>query len=48
MRSHYWPEHRGMGAIYRVVQRLDGFVAAKAAYTGGELTTPSMTFEVND
>ena len=40
-----WPEHRGMGAIYRVVQRLDGFVSANADYTGGELTTPPIIFE---
>ena len=40
-----WPEHRGMGAIHRVVQRLDGFVSADAAYTGGELTTPPIVFE---
>lgn len=32
------------GAISRVVQRLDGFVSADAAYEGGELTTVPLEF----
>jgi hypothetical protein len=31
-------------AIDRAVLRLDGFVSADAAYTGGEIVTPSLTF----
>ncbi|MBN2455623.1 MAG: hypothetical protein JXB29_03655 [Sedimentisphaerales bacterium] len=30
--------------IYRYVQRVDGFVSADAAYTGGTLTTPTIVF----
>jgi hypothetical protein len=37
--------HRHTGVISRVVQRLDGFVSADAAYTGGELTTIPIVFE---
>jgi len=33
------------GSIYRTVQRLDGFVSADAAWGGGALTTPPITFE---
>jgi len=40
-----WPELKGMGAICLVVQRLDGFVSADAAWGGGALTTPPITFE---
>ncbi len=32
------------GSICLVQQRLDGFVSADAAYEGGELTTPPLTF----
>ncbi|MFA6244138.1 MAG: hypothetical protein WC655_24565 [Candidatus Hydrogenedentales bacterium] len=32
------------GVIERLEQRLDGFVSADAAYEGGELTTPTITF----
>jgi hypothetical protein len=32
------------GSISRVVQRLDGFISADAAYTGGELTTIPIVF----
>ena len=32
------------GAISRVIQRLDGFVSADAAYEGGELTTVPVVF----
>ncbi|PYV18053.1 MAG: hypothetical protein DMG07_04715 [Acidobacteria bacterium] len=35
---------RGMGAIVRTVQRLDGFVSADADYRGGSLTTPLVEF----
>jgi hypothetical protein len=31
-------------AIDRAILRLDGFVAATAAYTGGEIVTPLITF----
>lgn len=31
--------------LWRYVQRMDGFVAAEAAYTGGEFTTRPLTFE---
>jgi hypothetical protein len=33
--------------LYRYVQRLDGFVAAEAAYTGGSFTTKPFRFEGN-
>src|SRR5581483_5218517 len=33
--------------LYRYVQRLDGFVAAEAAYTGGEFVTKPFRFEGN-
>ncbi|MFH1006653.1 MAG: hypothetical protein V1800_04010, partial [Candidatus Latescibacterota bacterium] len=33
------------GAIRRVVQRLDGFVSADAAYSGGQIITPQVKFE---
>ena len=33
------------GGLRRLVQRLDGFVSADAAYTGGEFTTPLLSFE---
>lgn len=35
---------RHAGVVHRVVQRLDGFVSADAAYEGGDLTTVPMTF----
>jgi hypothetical protein len=35
---------RGLGVISRLVQRLDGFVSADAAYGGGELTTIPVLF----
>jgi len=35
---------KNKGAISRVVQRLDGFVSADAAYVGGELTTLPVVF----
>lgn len=35
------------GGICRLRLRLDGFVSADAAYTGGELTTVSLVFEGN-
>ncbi|RIK88196.1 MAG: hypothetical protein DCC67_00920 [Planctomycetota bacterium] len=37
----------GREAIFRVVQRLDGFVSADFAYTGGKLTTRPLTFAGN-
>ena len=37
-------ENQYYGAICRLVQRLDGFVSADADYTGGEFTTPLLTF----
>ena len=33
-----------VGAIRRVVQRLDGFVSADAPHTGGEIVTPLLRF----
>lgn len=33
--------------LYRYVQRLDGFIAAEAAYTGGTFTTKPFRFEGN-
>jgi hypothetical protein len=35
---------KGPWPLYRLVQRLDGFVAAEAAYTGGMLRTRALTF----
>ncbi len=37
-------ELRGISHVHLVVQRLDGFMSADAAYTGGWLTTPAVTF----
>ncbi|MCK4591437.1 MAG: hypothetical protein KAT86_06755, partial [Candidatus Latescibacteria bacterium] len=37
--------NRYLGAIRRVVQRLDGFVSADADYTGGKIITPPLQFE---
>ncbi len=36
---------RNLGAILRVVQRLDGFVSVDTDYHGGSLTTPSVIFQ---
>ena len=36
---------RNKGVVTRVIQRLDGFVSADAAYGGGELTTVPVAFE---
>jgi hypothetical protein len=38
---------RGREAVFRVVQRLDGFISADTPYTGGSLTTRPLTFEGN-
>lgn len=38
----YMDDVRHLSRIYRVEQRLDGFVAAEFDYVGGSLTTPSM------
>jgi len=38
---------RSNGARSRAVLRLDGFISADAAYTGGELTTRPLIFEGN-
>jgi len=38
---------KGPWPLYRLVQRLDGFVAAEAAYTGGMLKTHRLTFTGN-
>ncbi|MFC1453454.1 hypothetical protein ACFLSJ_08950 [Verrucomicrobiota bacterium] len=35
------------GGVFRVVQRLDGFVSADTDHSGGELTTPVIQFEGN-
>lgn len=40
----YTPESRHKGVISRLVQRMDGFVSADAAYEGGELTTVPIRF----
>jgi hypothetical protein len=37
----------GREAIFRVVQRLDGFISADTPYTGGTLVTRPLTFEGN-
>lgn len=36
---------RRLGVVSRVVQRLDGFISADAAYQGGELTTVPLIFD---
>ena len=38
-------ERKNTGALVRVVQRLDGFVSADAAYEGGTLVTKPVIFE---
>jgi hypothetical protein len=35
----------GREAVFRVVQRLDGFISADTPYTGGSLTTRPLTFD---
>ena len=42
-----WDKRRRKSALYRVVQRVDRFVAAVAPYTGGTLTTRPLAFEGN-
>ncbi len=37
----------GREAVFRVVQRLDGFISADAAYTGGTIVTRPFVFEGN-
>ncbi|MFP4028143.1 MAG: hypothetical protein ACLFWL_10155 [Candidatus Brocadiia bacterium] len=39
------PSGEHIGAISRVVMRLDGFVSADASYTGGEILTVPLRFE---
>src|SRR5204863_3626402 len=34
-----------MGVVSRLVQRLDGFISADAAYAGGQLTTVPLLFD---
>ena len=43
--THGKDARRKDGGLRRLVQRLDGFVSADAAYTGGEFTTPLLRFE---
>lgn len=38
---------RGREAVFRVVQRLDGFISADTPYSGGSLTTRPLTFHGN-
>jgi len=38
------PDLKNAGAVYLVIQRLDGFMSADAAYQGGILTTPTIKF----
>lgn len=38
---------RELGGIFRLLQRIDGFVSADFAYGGGSLTTAPLTFEGN-
>jgi len=40
-------EGRQLGGIFRLQQRIDGFVSADFAYTGGRLTTEPLVFEGN-
>ncbi|MBI3921584.1 MAG: hypothetical protein HY318_09225 [Armatimonadetes bacterium] len=40
-------EGRALGGIFRLEQRIDGFVSADFAYAGGGLTTAPFTFEGN-
>ncbi len=37
--------HKPQAALTRAILRLDGFVSAAAAYTGGSLTTPPLIFD---
>jgi hypothetical protein len=46
--SYHSPWNRGgRNAVFRVVQRLDGFVSADTPYTGGMLKTRPLVFEGN-
>ena len=38
---------RNVGRVFRTVQRLDGFISADFAKSGGELTTPPLRFAAN-
>ncbi len=38
---------KGREAVFRVVQRLDGFISADTPYTGGKLVTRRLTFNGN-
>jgi hypothetical protein len=38
---------KGREAVFRVIQRLDGFVSADTTYTGGMLATRPLTFQGN-
>jgi len=42
-----WGRRRKKSALYRVVQRVDRFVAATTPYTGGTLTTRPLVFDGN-
>ena len=46
-RSSYHRMEKRVGAIIRLIQRMDGFVSANADHKGGELTTPLLAFEGN-
>ena len=39
-----WTNNQGRDAVFRAVQRLDGFISADTAYTGGSFTTRPFTF----
>ena len=40
-------EREGENSLFRMVQRLDGFIAARFPYTGGEMITHPFVFEGN-
>ncbi|HEX6962058.1 MAG TPA: LamG domain-containing protein [Lacipirellula sp.] len=46
-RYHSTWQESGREAIFRVVQRLDGFVSADFSYTGGHMVTRPLTFTGN-
>lgn len=44
-----WQNQKRLGkpGLFRLVQRLDGFIAAESPYTGGEMVTKPLLFEGN-
>lgn len=46
-RNSFYRQAKPKSALFRTIQRLDGFVSADASMAGGELTTPALRFTGN-